>query len=137
MSLPPPVCWRMLCHILTSLFSYHQLNKARNAYFRGSKLVVVYNELMPVVRDSNILIPHMIEHVLQLAVKISIPRRHMEQSVARKLQHSVGVSAFLAVVFMLRLGPLLAVVRAGCCLTAFVGPPDISILLDVFPPVSN
>ena len=56
MSLPPPVCWRMLRHILTSLFSYHQLNKARNTYFHGSKLVVVYNELTPVVRDSNILI---------------------------------------------------------------------------------
>jgi len=137
MSLPPPVCWRMLRHILTSLFSYHQLNKARNTYFHGSKLVVVYNELMPVVRDLNILILHMIEHMLQLAVKISIPRHHMEQSVARKSQHSAGISAFLAVMFMLRLGPLLAVVCAGCCLTAFVGPPDISVLLDVFPPVSN
>jgi len=137
MSLPPPVCWRMLRHILTSLFSYHQLNEARNAYFCGSKLVVVYNELTPVVRDSNILIPHMIECVLQLTVKISIPRCHMEQSIARKSQHSAGISAFLAVVFMLCLGPLLAVVRAGCCLTAFVGLPDISVLLDVFPPVSN
>ena len=121
----------MLRHILTSLFSYHQLNEVRNAYFRGSKLVVVYNELMPVVRDLNILIPHMIERMLQLAVKISIPHRHMEQSIARKSQHLVGVSAFLAVVFMLRLGPLLAVVCAGCCLTAFVGS------LDIFLPVSN
>jgi len=137
MSLPPPVSWRMLRHILTSLFSYHQLNEARNAYFCGSKLVVVYNELTPVVRESNILILHMIEPVLQLAIKILIPRRHVEQSVARKSKHSAGVSAFLAVVFMLRLGPLLAVVRAGCRLTAFVVSPDISILLGVFIPVSN
>jgi len=99
--------------------------------------VVVYNELTPVVRDSNILIPHMIERVLQLAVKISILCCHIEQSVARKSQHSAGISAFLAVMFMLHLGPLVTVVHAGCCLTAFVGPPDISILLDVFPPVSN
>ena len=113
------------------------MNEARNAYFHGSKLVVVYNELMPVVRDLNILIPHMIECVLQLAVKILILHHHIEQSVARKLQHSAGVSAFLAVVFMLHLGPLLAVVCAGCCLTAFIGLPDISILLDVFLPVSK
>ena len=134
MSLPPPVCWRMLRHILTGLFSYHQLNEARNTYFRGSKLVVVYNELTPVVRDSNILILHMIELVLQLAIKISIPRCHIEYSVARKSNHSAGVSA---VGFMLRLGPLLAVIRAGCCLTAFIGSPDISVLLDVFTLVSN
>ena len=37
----------------------------------------------------------------------------------------------------LAVGPLLAVVRAGCCLTAFVGSPDISVLLDVFTLVSN
>ena len=134
MSLPPPVSWRMLCHILTSLFSYHQLNEARNAYFRGSKLVVVYNELTPVVRDSNILIPHMIELVLQLTIKISILCCHIEYSVARKSNHLAGVSA---VGFMLCLGPLLAVVHAGCCLTAFVGSPDISVLLDVFTLVSN
>jgi len=137
MSLPPPVCWRMLRHILTSLFSYHQLNKARNAYFRGSKLVVVYNELTPVVRESNILIPHMIELVLQLTIEISIPRRHIEQSVARKSKHSADISAFLAVMFMLRLGPLLVVVRAGCRLTAFIGSPDISVHLDISLPVSN
>jgi len=131
MSLPPPVCWRMLRHILTSLFSYHQLNEARNAYFHGSKLVVVYNELTPVVRESNIFILHMIELVLQLAIKISILRHHIEQSVARKSKHLADVSAFLAVVFMLRLGPLLTVVCAGCCLTAFVGS------LDIFLPVSN
>ena len=99
--------------------------------------MVVYNELTPVVRDSNILILHMIELVLQLAINISIPRRHIEQSVARKSKHSAGVSAFLVVVFMLRLGPLLAVVCAGCCLAALVRSPDISVLLDVFTPVSN
>ena len=104
---------------------------------RGSKLVVVYNELTPVVRDSNILIPHMTEHVLQLAIKILIPRRHIEQSVARKSKHSADISAFLAVMFMLRLGPLLVVVRAGCRLTAFIGSPDISVHLDISLPVSN
>ena len=99
--------------------------------------MVVYNELTPVVRESNIFILHMIEPVLQLAIEISILRCHIEQSIARKSKHLADVSAFLAVMFMLHLGPLLAVVHAGCCLTAFVGSLDISVVLDVFLPVSN
>jgi len=79
----------------------------------------------------------MTELVLQLTIKILIPCHHIEQSIARKSKHSVGISVFLAIMFMLRLGPLLVVVRAGCCLTAFVGLPDISILPDVFLPVSK
>lgn len=101
-----------------------------------TKLVVVYDELTPVVRDSNVLVPHMVEQMLQLAIKISIPRRHMEQSIARKAKHSAGVSASL-VLLRLSLWPLLAVVCAGRRLTAFVRSPDTPVCLGVFLPVSN
>ena len=101
-----------------------------------SKFVVVHNELAPVVRDLNILVLHMIQRMLQLAINVSIPCRHIEQSVARKAKHSVGVSAFL-VLFRPRLQPLVAVVCAGCHLTAFICSPDNSVLLCVFLPVSN
>src|SRR5882757_3442418 len=101
MPFPPSVCSRIWRHILNSLFSYHQLNEARNAYMHRSKLVVVDNELAPVVRDSNVLILHMIERMLQLAIEILIPCCHIKQSVASKAKHSAGISAFL-VLFRLR-----------------------------------
>jgi len=101
-----------------------------------SKLVVVDNELAPVVRDSNVLILHMIERMLQLAIEILIPCCHIKQSIARKAKHSVGVSAFL-VLFRLCPWLLLMVVRTGCHLTAFVRSLDTPIHLGVFLPVSN
>ena len=78
----------------------------------------------------------MIERMLQLAIKISILRCHIEQSVARKAKHSARVSAFL-VLFRLRLLLLLSVVRAGGHLTTFVRPPDTPVCLGISLPVSN
>ena len=46
--------------------------------------------------------------MLQHAIKISIPRRHIEQSVAREAGHLVGFTVMLA-----RFEPNLATVVAG------------------------
>jgi len=46
--------------------------------------------------------------MLQNAIKISIPRRHIEQSVAREAGHLAGFIVMLA-----QFGPRLATVAAG------------------------
>lgn len=136
MSLPPPVCWRMSCQISTSLFSYNQLHEAQNAHFRRPILVVFNNVLTPVIRDSDILVRHMIQRMLQMAIKISIPRRHIEHSIAWEARHSSSVSAFLAL-FRVRLGLLLAVVTARGCLAAFIYALDSPVGPYMFRPVPN
>jgi hypothetical protein len=75
--------------------------------------------------------------MLQYAFKITIPRRHVELSVAIETSHSAGVPHLLARL-RLRPGPLLAVVvAAGSSLAALVRLLDSPILLSVFSPVSN
>ena len=79
-----------------------------------------------------IFIPDMIERMLQRAIKISILRCHIEQSVAREASHSAPVSALLV-----RLDPLLAIVATRCRLAALVRSLDNAILPGVFFMVSN
>ena len=98
--------------------------------------MVLTDVLTPIIRDSDVCIAHMIERMLQLAIKNSIPRRHIQQSVAREARHSSGVSAS-AVWFRRHLGPLPAVIAACCRLTAFVHLLDGTILLGSFRPVSD
>ena len=81
--------------------------------------MVLNNVLTPLIGDSDVYIAHMIQRMLQQAIEISIPRHHIEHSIARKARHSSGVSAFL-VLFRVCLGFLLLVVTAGRCLTALV-----------------
>ena len=69
--------------------------------------------------------------MVQHAIKVPIPQRQMEHSMARETSHSAGVSALL-VVFR-----LLAIVGAGCRLAAFIHSSDSSILLGVFHLASN
>jgi len=94
--------------------------------------VVVYNELTPLFRDCDIFIAHMFESMLQCAIKISIPRRHIEHAIAREASHSAGVPALLA-----WFRPHLESLLAGCRLAAFVHSLDIPILIEDFRLVPN
>ena len=124
----------MSLQILTGLFSYHQLNEARNTYFRRSNLGVVFDVLTPFLWDANVFIGYMIKRMLQHASNKSILRRHVEQSIARETSHSAGIPALLAL-----FGPhcdLLAIFGGGCCLGALVHSHNGSALPEVFCPVS-
>ena len=98
--------------------------------------MVFNNVLTPVIRDSDILVLHMIQRMLQMAIKSSIPRRHIEHSVAWEARHSWGVSAFHDP-FRVCLALLLAVVTARRCLAALVYALDSPIGPYVFRPVPN
>ena len=94
--------------------------------------MVFYDEFTVLVRDPNIFIVHMSKRMLQHAIKISILRHHIEQSVAREARHLTGISALLV-----HLWPLLMMVAAGYHLAAFVCLPDSSVHMGIFLPVSN
>ena len=70
--------------------------------------------------------------MLQHAIKISILHHHIEQSIAREVRHSMGISALLVHLWL-----LLTMVAAGYCLAAFVCLLDSSICMGIFLPVSN
>ena len=70
--------------------------------------------------------------MLQHAIEISILRCHIEQSIAREVRHSTGISALLVHLWL-----LLTMVAAGYRLAAFVRLPDSSVRIGIFLPVSN
>lgn len=134
MPFPPPSSQRISCHILTSSFSYYQLNEARDAHLCRSKHIVIHDELTPLFRDTDVLVLHMVERMFQHAIKISILLHHMKHPIARETVHLMHVSASL---FRLHFGLLLVMVIAHCILAAFICLLDSSVLVGVFPLESN
>ena len=84
-----------------------------STYICGSKLVVLLDEQLPLIRDLDIFVRQMITQMVQHTIKIPILQCHMKHSIARETSHSAGISALL-VMFRLHFGLLLAIVDTGC-----------------------
>ena len=101
------------------------MKQGTSTYSCRSQLVVVLNELAPILRDSDIVITYMVTSMLQRAIEIAVPQRHIEQSFTIEAIHSAGISSL----FRLHLGLLQATVTAGFTLAALVLSLDSTILL--------
>ena len=121
---------------LTSLFSYHQLNEARNTYDCRSELMVIHDEIMVLLRDPDILIADMIQWMVQCTMKMPIQQCQMEHSITRETSHLAGILVLIPL-FRPHLAPLLLIVGTCCRLAAFVPEMDSAVLCYFFPPVSD